>query len=680
MKTQAGAAEPFLLIPQNMNGKFMGKHIEYMEDRSCKLTISEVSDPKFETKFKTSTEDKPNIGMTESAYWMRFRVKNPEENIIHWFFEIDVYNLNNIDFYIPNEQNSFNKIETGTYRPFSTKQIAHTTYAFPLVQKQGVETYYVRLLSASVIILPFRAWSAIPLIQKISTDRSIYFSIMGIMIIMILYNAFIFIFTRERSFLYYVLFNIAIFFSFITSIGYGYQYIWKDIPFFNEFNITYMLAVSTAGTIFTRSYLETKKHIPKIDRYCIFPLLMAVSIIFIIFQPIYSFMIRYDYKELSYLFLDFASTFYVISIMFSYIIGIIFIIKRSRSGYYYFISLFFPLFFTLINQISSRGYIPLVFLTSDIMIYFGVAIMLALFSLGLGDKINTLNIELKDLNIHLEDKVEQRTKELADAMQKIEQSNKDLIEHQKIADKEIAIALNVQKGVYPKQPPTSDMWDIAYHFKPYHGVSGDLYDFYERDGIFRGVSLFDISGHGVSAGLITMLAKSTINRIFWSMNTSPLHSVIETINNELSGDLQGADLYLTGILLRFNESRLEYVNAAHPKLLLKREAIGKVIIVEPKDESFDGTILGTTSIKGKFKTALFDMIPGDSLLLYTDGITESSGLDKKEFGLDRLIESYRKAPEVSAQEIISSIINDFNHYVKEKGPSDDLTLILIKKR
>ena len=165
------------------------------------------------------------------------------------------------------------------------------------------------------------------------------------------------------------------------------------------------------------------------------------------------------------------------------------------------------------------------------MIYllpFGIPLFFLLILFILASRFMNSRNEVEDLNIHLEKKVEDRTIELRHAKEEIEAAmeetsainenliatNAELENARSIADRDMKMAINVQRSLFPNKPINTE-WDIAIMFKPMSGVSGDFYDFYEaRGGGLNGVGLFDVSGHGIASGLITMLAKTIIGRQF----------------------------------------------------------------------------------------------------------------------------------------------------------------------
>jgi len=262
----------------------------------------------------------------------------------------------------------------------------------------------------------------------------------------------------------------------------------------------------------------------------------------------------------------------------------------------------------------------------------------------------------------------------------LNQTNMELKEAQRIASIDMMMAINVQSNLFPKESPLSDEWDIAFEFTPVSGVSGDMYDFYTKDGELKGLSLFDVSGHGIASGLITMLGKSILYRLFHASMDLKLNRIMEKFNSELINDLNNVDNYLTGVLLRFNENNIEYVNAGHTDLLCRKIASKTAKIVKPNQGvDFKGMFLGIKEMADKYKMISFPIEKGDSMLLYSDCLIEATGPDYKSFGMQNLLESYGNAPDGSAKEILDHITSDLYDYTGSEPLNDDLTIIVIKK-
>jgi serine phosphatase RsbU (regulator of sigma subunit) len=294
---------------------------------------------------------------------------------------------------------------------------------------------------------------------------------------------------------------------------------------------------------------------------------------------------------------------------------------------------------------------------------------------------------LSDLKDNLEDRVLKRTEELMFEKEKVEAMNETLIatnenlENAKIiAERDMKMAVNVQKSILPKEAPKVKGWDIAYAFQPMSGVSGDLYDFYHTDDTLNGIALFDVSGHGIASGLITMIAKPIIHRFFTRMKNSKLNKVLQRANEDLVEEIGNVDNYLTGIILKFNgdKDQVEYVNAGHPDLMLRNKD-RSVREVNDDENDFKGMFLGFKEFGSKFESLKFEMNAGEELLLFSDCIIEGKNSKNEEYGTDALMKSFSRAPDGSAEEILFYITNEFMKFIDHRNLDDDYTVIIIKK-
>ncbi len=257
--------------------------------------------------------------------------------------------------------------------------------------------------------------------------------------------------------------------------------------------------------------------------------------------------------------------------------------------------------------------------------------------------------------------------------------NRQLKKMQTMMQTEMEMAAQIQSRMFHGDPPADSAWDISIVFKPFSPVSGDFYDFYESGGILEGVSLFDVSGHGVSAGLITIIARALVFKGFTSMKGQPLDEVLSAINEELVKEIGQLDDFMTGILIRFTDGAAEYVNAGHPQLL-RRGADGAVSIINDAGRDIRGSFLGIDTIVPKFRAVKFEVNPGDQILAYSDGLVECINGAKSRYGLDRLMDAFRRAPCGSADMTMAGIIRDMEAFIGARPLRDDLTAILLRCR
>jgi len=178
------------------------------------------------------------------------------------------------------------------------------------------------------------------------------------------------------------------------------------------------------------------------------------------------------------------------------------------------------------------------------------------------NKFTTIRKRVEYLNSKLEKEVASRTNDLKELNSKLEEKNYHM-------ERDMQLASFVQQKFYPQKNLLIPGWDISVIFKPLSSVSGDLYDFFVSKEKLEGFCLFDVSGHGVAAGLVTMIAKNTIYQNFNNGRSKRLEEIMYEINNDIISSKGQIENYLTGLLFRYNEndSSFEFANAGHPALL-----------------------------------------------------------------------------------------------------------------
>lgn len=293
--------------------------------------------------------------------------------------------------------------------------------------------------------------------------------------------------------------------------------------------------------------------------------------------------------------------------------------------------------------------------------------------------------QVEELNRTLENKVEERTKELSASNSKLSEANSQLgltnnqlTEAKKKADRDLKLAANVQNSFFNPTLPHFKNWDVVYKFKPAAGVSGDLYDFFHNGKELQGVGLFDVSGHGIGSGLVTMLAKNVIDRKFRECESLPFARVMSEIDRQITEDKGDIENYLTGVLLRIQENQVELINAGHPKVFIRTARNGKCYPVEPKEGNDKNGIIGFGGMKQEFRALKFKMQKGDSIILYTDCLNESVNKDGEQFTEERIAEAFEDAGIGSAKSKLDYVLNRFFKFTEGSEIKDDLTVIVLQ--
>lgn len=282
------------------------------------------------------------------------------------------------------------------------------------------------------------------------------------------------------------------------------------------------------------------------------------------------------------------------------------------------------------------------------------------------------------LNKNLETIVEKRTYELEQTNAQLESKNLQLQYEKDRTQKEIELASFVQQSFYNQTIPQLDNWEIACYMKPLAGVSGDLYDIFYTGNHLNGLGIFDVSGHGISSGLVTMLVKNIIEQEFHDGSNEKLEDVMYIINDRLIEEKGNIENYMTGILLRLKENNIEFVNAGHPSILIFRDSDNEPQIM-PRDKSQCG-VIGISDFPINFHSTNLFIHRNDTLLFYTDGIIEAANENDEQFGTKRLLEAFKKCRNLPLNAQINSIIADLKQFVGAKALNDDITIMMLRRK
>ncbi len=247
--------------------------------------------------------------------------------------------------------------------------------------------------------------------------------------------------------------------------------------------------------------------------------------------------------------------------------------------------------------------------------------------------------------------------------------------------KDMKMAENVQHNLLFEAPPAVKNFDIAFHYQPCSSVSGDFYDFYldKETNNLKGLVLADVSGHGIASSLLTILAKPIFFREFNGKDDTPINIVLDKINGRLIKQMSSSEKYLTAVLLRFNGNKAEYTNSAHPDIIMRKASDNSVARVIPENGSIQGSLLGIEAVAQPFTSYNFNIEQGDSLVIYTDCLTESQNPSGEEFGENGVIKVLSRSDGSDAGSILKNLLEDFQNFTSEKYLKDDLSIIVLKK-
>lgn len=245
-----------------------------------------------------------------------------------------------------------------------------------------------------------------------------------------------------------------------------------------------------------------------------------------------------------------------------------------------------------------------------------------------------------------------------------------LLEKRRI-ESQLEVARGVQSSLLPKHPPRIPGYDIAGINLPTWQVGGDYYDFVPFPNSHCGIAIADVSGKGVPSALIMATFRAALRTQV--RNDFELFHIIEAVNGLLSESLGDAE-FVTAVygVLDPAEGRFIYTNCGHnPPLLLR--AGGTTELLER-----GGMALGIFP-DNRYETEVVTLAPGDSLVLYTDGVIEIEDRSGAEFGPERLERLLRRRLDNSAEDMIQAVVRATRRFAGAEAYPDDFTLVILKR-
>ena len=286
---------------------------------------------------------------------------------------------------------------------------------------------------------------------------------------------------------------------------------------------------------------------------------------------------------------------------------------------------------------------------------------------------------LEYLNHSLEDEIKLQTKQLTDVNGRLEHDREKSL-------KDMRMAAIVQKKYFHAPEHPLKNWDFAVRYEPLSLVSGDLYNFYHDGEVLNGISLFDASGHGVAASLVTMLAENIIQQTYNELirEGESVANALKLINERFIEAKGEIDNYLTGLLLNMKENddgscSVTMSNAGHPYPLFYNAKNDEIEEMLPTaDMPYTGPV-GLSGLNVEYSEMTFTMNKGDILFLYTDGITEMQNREKRDFGIEEIQSILEKNSSDGAEEIARKLMKGMEDFIKDTPRTDDVSIIILKR-
>jgi hypothetical protein len=491
---QIQAQEQKIQITGSQQSVMLAENVDFLEDPTNQLTAEQVLQS---GNFKRSTDQIPVFKNRVQNAWFRLDVSNQSASS-SLFLDITYSNLSEVTFYRIDSGKAIQLGKDGNAVETDSIQRKTTHFIFDLQLPVGAQgKYLLHINSRHPIIVPAYVHTYEGLNESLNVQTLVVGIYMGVMLVMLLYNLFIFSATRDRNYLLYIFYIFFLTLAQSTLAGYGFRFLWPDNFWINRYAVVITSSLSAiSGLLFTMQFLQTSVNTIRFHR-----IMQALIAIYIVGMLLCIFS---NDLSISYHILNYNGGAVVLIVLST---SIYLVTKGYRPAKFYILAWAFFLISFLILILRNLAFLPYNDFTTYI-IYVGSSFEVALLAIALADKINNLRKEkelsqaesLRNLqenekliinqNALLEKKVNERTEELlktndnlSSAMDELKDAQIQLVDAEKMASlgqltagiaHEINNPINfVKSNIGPLQMDIDDLISIIDAYQPLHEIPAD---------------------------------------------------------------------------------------------------------------------------------------------------------------------------------------------------------------
>jgi serine phosphatase RsbU (regulator of sigma subunit) len=694
---------PVCLI-DSVNEDHVGQDsILVLPDSSGKLSIEQVSSPEFQRLFSHQT----TINQKNQVYWVKLSTSANLQHEKDWVMSFEPWDK--IDLYYPNPKYKdypiTNVKKSGVSLPMSLRDVdqsldrEHPFVTVPIINK-STQVFYIRLAGAPHFAHHIRPvlYSRTHILEKKRLEKYTQGLHLGFILTMVLYNLFIFISVRDRSYLYYVLYLFFLGMIFMIDDGDGMELLWREYPWLDT-HLTYFILplVLIFNTSFTRSYLNTRINSPNSDRL----LKILIGFMWLLMLAIVVFTATKQGKYMRQYYVVFYA---LVAIVITINTGVAFHCIRIgfRPARYYltaninlFISFGIAIYFFWLDQ----------FWSGHIALQIGSALEAVLFSLGLADRINTLkrdkdfaneriirqlreNQEILKENQLIKDQANQElSRKVRERTAQLEERNKEIeVKNTKITDS-IRYAKTIQRAILPNTDKLCQAFSNYFLvYLPKDIVSGDFYwlrHFEEEHKTF--ILVGDCTGHGVPAAFMSLIGTSTLNETVNQKKIYDPADILAHLHESIRVSLRQADgknedgIDLGLCLIEHDpendkKRKITYAGAKRNLLCVSKHT-QELIEVKGDRKAVGGMQKEEQRV---FTNHVLSLNTGDMLYLTSDGYTDQNGERQKKYGKLRFLQTLTELSLLSLSEQRQELLQELKEHQGNVPQRDDITILGIR--
>nr|WP_232337019.1 diguanylate cyclase [Lysinibacillus timonensis] len=401
------------LIPLSAEGSSevnrinLGPHFDVYHDSTNKVTIEELIEGKYDQNFKPSTQEYAFFWHTSDTIWLRLPLSELIQGNTSGYVIEGIDKLDHVNAYFVKEDGTYT-FQKGGIAGLDSQPIRYRSNLFP-IEEPDVKEVYIALSGEMPLMFTSTLYKNISFLESVMSYKYSTGLFYGFLLGLMLYNLFLFVSLKEKAYFYYVLY-MFVFMAYqaamnsfdLELVGHVLSewFLFRTLPTSCNLLVVFMI-------LFSKEFLELKKHLPKHNRVLnIFLWLTIFSLVSVFTVP--------NLEAVN----NAITLLTVIVLAFLWTSGLTMLLKGFKMARFYMAGWTVLLGSILIQGFGFLGWIPFHPALYEQLPAFAACFEAIFLSLALGDKINLMK---KEMNDKLEEKVQERTKELEDAKQRLEQ-------------------------------------------------------------------------------------------------------------------------------------------------------------------------------------------------------------------------------------------------------------------
>jgi signal transduction histidine kinase len=360
----------------------IAEHLYVIEDPEGELQLADVRAEHISRGFEQVAHETPNFGFSSSAFWFHFALEGNVPATEQRMLQLGYALLDRVEVYVEQTDGSFATHITGDSLPYAERPLDHTTFVFPVTVTPDTTTrVFIRVTTDGSVQVPLVLWARDAFVEHDHRRQMAMGAVYGVLLVMLLYNLFLFFTIRDRSYAYYVGFVLMYGLSQACLDGIAYQYLWPGSPDWNSIALPMMICGDAiVALLFLREFLDPRTSLRRWDKIVVGLILFGAVAVLAAAVLDYAVSIRVTAV--------YAMTGAAVSLA----VGVLALRGGNRAARFFVVAWAFFLIGVVILVLSKFGVLPRVTITEHGP-RIGSLLQVIALSLALADRINAIKAE-----------------------------------------------------------------------------------------------------------------------------------------------------------------------------------------------------------------------------------------------------------------------------------------------